>query len=399
MGEVWKACDLVRKVDVAVKFPVESEVPAQGELDRFRFEAQVSAHLGRVTPHIVTVHDLGSDDSLGPFLVMDYVRGRTLEEEMVARGPLEPERVRVVLAQIAEALSAAHEAGIVHRDLKPSNVLLATDPEGGLDVKLTDFGVAKAVRRELGVDYPMDTCFGLVLGTPAYLSPEQLQARRAGEGSDRWALAVLAYEALTGRKPFSGRSLAQLLSSVLTRPTVPLSKVRPGLPVALDAWFARALAKRAADRFHSLEPMVEAFQRALQPASALRAPGSLGPRAARWAAVARSALAAAGLLGALTALRPVPQEPGEVAAVPEAALERGAAGAARRGMGGAPIEPASRSASYAPGGPGAARPVCPALPSAAVSPARPPPPRARPGQAEVPATPEPRARGDKSAVF
>src|SRR5262249_40103556 len=143
-------------------------------LERFRFEAQISARLASCTRHVVAAHDAGEFVGL-PYLVMEYVPGRTLEAEIEEAGPIDPDRMATILDQAADALGAAHAIGIVHRDLKPSNLMLVKAPDGGTVVKVADFGVAKALTRDLPLDRPRETAVGQLIGTPAFMSPEQIR--------------------------------------------------------------------------------------------------------------------------------------------------------------------------------------------------------------------------------
>jgi serine/threonine-protein kinase len=259
MGEVWRARHVTLLTEVALKFPAINGRgrAARVAMERFRFEAQVAARLGQETAHVVAVHDAGTD-AAGPFLVMEYVRGRTLQEELDARGALSLGEVAQIVAQVAEALDAAHTRGVVHRDLKPSNLLLA-DRAGELHVKVADFGIAKALSTDLGADLPADTTGGMMLGSPPYMSPEQMGGARAAASGDLWALAVIAYEAITGDLPFSGRSFVDLFASLARGRFARPSERRPNVPAAVDEWFARALAKEPAKRFRDARAMAEAF--------------------------------------------------------------------------------------------------------------------------------------------
>jgi eukaryotic-like serine/threonine-protein kinase len=293
MAEVWLAMHEALKQEVAVKFVTAPEpygiVPEM--LERFRFEAQVSARLGTHTRHIVGVHDAGQHDTGRPggvpFLVMEYVRGPTLAHVLAVEGPVEPQRFAGLLDQIADALGAAHALGIVHRDLKPSNLMLADEPDGSTTVKLADFGIAKAMRKDIELDRPKETALGMRVGSPAYMSPEQVAGTdEIGIQSDLWALGVIAYEALTGRDCFQGHSQLQLFDAICTARFEPASSVRTALPRALDAWFTRALAATPAERFSSADEMAKSFRAA----TAMPA-----PRRARWLAV----LAASGAVAVL----------------------------------------------------------------------------------------------------
>ena len=204
MGDVWRARDGVLGRDVAVKVMRNMGRPGALEAtfaERFRDEARHSAALSH--PNIATVYDYGEDDGAA-YLVMELVEGEPLSQ-VIARGASSPARVRSVIGQAALALQAAHDGGVVHRDVKPANILLT--PEGR--VKLTDFGIARAGD---GASY---TRTGEVLGTPQYLSPEQALGHVATGASDIYALGIIAWEMLVGRKPFdAGSAVATALAQV-----------------------------------------------------------------------------------------------------------------------------------------------------------------------------------------
>ncbi|WP_437809488.1 protein kinase domain-containing protein [Sorangium sp. So ce1078] len=266
MGEVWLAHDGALRVDVALKLlAVQRESQAGTALERFRFEAQVAAQLAQKTDHVVAVRDVGNDPAVGPYLVMGYVRGRSLRQLMQERGPISPEELAPLLGQIGEALSVAHGLGIVHRDVKPTNVLLEEERNGEVRAKVADFGIAKWIRKELPADFPRRTADGVVLGTPAYLSPEHACDGDTSPHSDMWALAVVSYEALTGQLPFPGNTMSDVLASILARAQPPRSALYPEAPPALSAWFARAFALDPTERFPSIEAMVAAYKAAVGP--------------------------------------------------------------------------------------------------------------------------------------
>ncbi|WP_437592543.1 protein kinase domain-containing protein [Sorangium sp. So ce1000] len=380
MGEVWRAHDSVRRFDVALKFLV---LPRQNlaidAMERFRFEAQVAAQLGRKTDFIVTVHDAGEDPEAGPYLVMEYVRGRSLRQLIHERGPVPAADLAALLCQIGQALSVAHGLGIVHRDIKPSNILLREGRDGRLRAKVADFGIAKWIRQDLAADFPRQTADGVVLGTPGYLSPEHTCEGHADPQLDMWALAVVAHVALTGQQPFAGRTIADVLASILEGARPPLSSLCPGAPPALETWFARAFALDPAERFPSIEPMISAFVAAVGGSATPIAPAPAAP-----ARRTRLHLAAAGLvvtlglglllIAALPSQRP---EASELRAVNGEVLAsaRGARAAQ------ASTAPQASAASTAPAaGPvGASPPVqAPPEPAARPTAARPVEPAARP---------------------
>jgi len=251
MGEVFRAEHQVLGHAVAVKVLLPEMTRDQGAIDRFLREARIAAKLRH--PNVVRVEDYGLSSDGRPYLVMELLRGESLAR-LLARTPrLRPSVVLALVHQIADALDTAHAAGIVHRDLKPENIFLS-GPAEALTLKVLDFGVAKftdALAAGGGA-----TASNTLVGTPRYMSPEQARASRTLDGrSDLWALGILAYEMLTGRHPFEGEAIAELLVAILTHPIAPPSALRPALPVAIDGWCARALARNRADRFshgHSL---------------------------------------------------------------------------------------------------------------------------------------------------
>jgi serine/threonine protein kinase len=268
MAEVWLATHLTLKSQVAIKF-VSDAITGDHQsgpfaLERFRFEAQVSAQLATRTKHIVAVQDAGEEDGM-PYLVMEYIEGLTLRQEVELRGPMSAESFADVLDQIADALHAAHALGIVHRDLKPSNLMLIAQPDHSLFVKVADFGVAKATRASLlDLDRPRETVQGELVGSPAYMSPEQVRGLGGIDArSDLWSLGIAAYETLSGVPCFQGATLADLMVSIGSDEPRRISDLRPDLPRALDDWFARALAKEPEQRFDTVEQMAAAFRAAL----------------------------------------------------------------------------------------------------------------------------------------
>jgi serine/threonine-protein kinase len=218
MGEVWRARDtrLDRVVAVKVLRPELAGSPQFRDL--LRWEGR---HAGRVShPGVVQVHDYDDGSAGGvPYLVMEYVDGPSLAAVLRAEGTLSPRRVLALIAQAAAALACAHAAGIVHRDMKPGNVLV----DGG-QVKIADFGIAQAAGA-----VPV-TGTGLVMGTPAYLSPERVAGLPATPASDLYGLGMIAYECLAGRPPFQGSLLAVALAH-MDRPLPPLPGTVPA-PVA-----------------------------------------------------------------------------------------------------------------------------------------------------------------------
>ncbi len=216
---------------------------------RFRRECEALSALHHA--NIVPIRDRGEDGGRG-FLAMRLARGGTLGQRLAA-GPLPPDEALALLAGIADGLDAAHRAGLVHRDVTPSNILL--DPAGPW---LADFGIARRI------DTTTITAAGLLVGTAAYLAPEVIGGEPATPASDRYGLAAVAFQALAGRPPFEAEALAGVLYAQVNRAAPTLSSLRPGLPRALDAVMARALAKDPRERPRTAAELVEGLERALR---------------------------------------------------------------------------------------------------------------------------------------
>jgi eukaryotic-like serine/threonine-protein kinase len=235
---------------VAVK-RLHAESP-EDTAQRFRREARLGASLNH--PNVVSVFDIVSDDE-GVLIVMEYVDGETLRDA-IERGPLPPARAVEVLRGVAGALDHAHGEGIVHRDVKPANVLIGRDGR----IKLADLGIATAVE---GTRITMS---GTVLGTAAYMAPEQLEGHKPGPASDIYALAVLAWESLSGERAYEGRSPIEIAHRKATDPPPSLASVRPETPPAAVAVLERAMGPDPAARPRSATAFVDELEQALEPA-------------------------------------------------------------------------------------------------------------------------------------
>lgn len=262
MGEVWRARHEELNTDLAIKFAL-AEGDDERAIERFRFEAQVSAQLGQKTPHIVAVHDAGRHGGV-PFLAMEFVPGRSLEDMLQNDGSLDEDHVASILDDVASALDVAHAEGIWHRDIKPANIMVNVSEDGRVHAKVADFGVSKAVVNKLALENPGTTMEGTLVGTPAYMSPEQIEERGSviGAASDLWSLAVVAYESLTGTLAFNSLTVSQLLVSICSRAHFPPSLVAPRF-AKFDAFFERALAKEPSARFGSASELAAAFRTAM----------------------------------------------------------------------------------------------------------------------------------------
>jgi len=266
MGEVWAGRDLRLGRDVAVKLLSPHLASEPGVRGRFEVEARAAAGLNH--PNVVAVYDSGEHEGT-PFLVMELLPGRTLADELT-EGPLDPERARAVGAEVLAALAASHRAGVLHRDIKPGNVLLAADGTA----KVADFGIAKSTE---ALDL---TSTGTIVGTAAYLAPERLLGQPATAQADLYAVGVLLYEALSGRKPFEADTPMGLMRAVEASDPVPLAEARPGLDASLVATVERAMAKDPGLRFADADDMAAALRipPAAAGAGAMTVPNVVGPR-------------------------------------------------------------------------------------------------------------------------
>jgi hypothetical protein len=265
MGEVWLAEHVSLRSKVALKLVETAGRPNAAELcARFQHEAQAAARIE--SPFVVRVLDHGVDGTLA-FLAMEVLRGESLDQRLLAQGKLSPEAVTLIVAQMALAIDAAHRMGVVHRDLKPANVLLVratlgAEPGAPCEMaKVVDFGIAKTLGDDR--DAALQTQAGVVLGTPVYMSPEQVTGDELDRRSDLWQLGVITYECLVGALPFQGTALGEIFMRICGAPLPVPSARAPSLPAAFDAWFARACARDRGERFQDSIELAQALAEAL----------------------------------------------------------------------------------------------------------------------------------------
>jgi serine/threonine-protein kinase len=251
MGEIFCAVDESLGRPVAIKVLSSRFAEDQAVRRRFTREALAAARLSG-EPNTVTIFDVGEWHER-PFIVMEYLSGGTLDDRIADGGPQPVDRALRWLEQTAEALDNAHRHGVVHRDVKPGNLLLDRED----NVHVADFGIASAA----GMDSL--TATGTILGTAGYLSPEQAHGRRATSASDLYGLGVVAFELLTGDRPFRRESLTAEAAAHANEPVPSASARRPGLPREVDLVFQKALAKRPEHRYTSGRELVDALRDAL----------------------------------------------------------------------------------------------------------------------------------------
>jgi serine/threonine-protein kinase len=255
MGEVYRTEDSVLDRVVAVKVLADPYAHDESTRRRFTREALAAARLSN-DPSTVTIFDVGEHEGR-PYIVMEYLPGGSLADRVTAQGAQAPGQVLAWLGEAAAALDAAHGHGVVHRDVKPANLLLDEEAR----VHVADFGVASAA----GLD--SFTAAGTVLGTAGYLAPEQARGERAGPASDLYALAVVAFELLTGRRPFERDSATAEAAAHVSAPVPSVAAYEADLPRELDEVFSRALAKDPQHRYGSCADFVVALREALDAAA------------------------------------------------------------------------------------------------------------------------------------
>ena len=250
MGVVYKARDPVLDRIVAVKTLGAGLSPIEAESFRTRF-AREAKSAGRLNhPNIVTIHDMGERDDGGAYIAMEFLEGRTLRDIVDSGVVLKPSSVADIAIQVAEGLAFAHRNGVIHCDIKPANVMVL---ESGV-VKIMDFGIAR-------LPTGSRTFAGNVLGSPRYISPEQIVGRPIDARSDLFALGAVIYELLVGVPPFAGQAIDEILYQVINEKPPPPSQRNPELPAAFDAIVERAMAKHPDDRYATADEMAAALRK------------------------------------------------------------------------------------------------------------------------------------------
>jgi TonB family protein len=284
MGIVYRGFDPLIRRDVAIKtirlFDAGPDERRQLQ-ERLEREAQSAGRLSH--PNVVTIYQIGYDslESGQPlaYIVMEYVPGHTLGDRLRTGPPLDRPAMLNILAQTAEALDYAHSQGVIHRDVKPPNLLLGHDGR----VKVVDFGIAKITSHTM-------TQTGTMMGSPYYMAPEQVRADSLDGRADQFSLAVVAYELLSGQRPFNADTMSALVYQIAHQETPTASLLRAGLPPNAVQVIRRAMSKQPAERYRSCREMVAALQEALKPAAPAPAPRPAVPVAAAAGVAAGAAL-------------------------------------------------------------------------------------------------------------
>jgi serine/threonine protein kinase len=283
MGVVVSAWHLGLEQRVAIKLLLSHMRQSDSSaLERFQREARAAARIQ--SEHVCRVLDTGHLEDGTPFLVMEYLEGADLSDELVRRGRFEPgEAVRYV-REACVALTSAHQAGVIHRDLKPANLFLVQRTDGVRMIKVLDFGVSKSTSSSGAPNLTLTKTSSMV-GSPIYMSPEQLNSSKDVDArTDIWALGVILYELIAGRTPFYGESIAQLVNAVLNTEPEPLASLNIDLPAGLEQVMRKALSKSRDQRYGSARELYNA----LGPFAGERSGASSGSQSQRPIAATRS---------------------------------------------------------------------------------------------------------------
>jgi serine/threonine protein kinase len=280
MGTVYKALHLAFGELRALKVIAPELLHDQLFVERFKHEAVITRKLQH--PNAVRVDDIDEAEDGRPFIVMEFIQGKSLKKLIQEEGPLPVSRVCSIIKQVASALDAAHRLGMAHRDIKPDNIALTENPEGEL-VKVLDFGIAKVKEARLGAASGMTlTGTGVVIGTPQYMSPEQAKGKRGDEldgRSDLYSLGVVMYEMLTAALPFKADSTMEMLMAHIEQPPQPIRALRPELDESIASLTMRLLEKDPARRPANANALIEELEAAEKGIAPLGATRVVQPKA------------------------------------------------------------------------------------------------------------------------
>jgi serine/threonine protein kinase len=257
MGIVVAAMHLQLEERVAIKFLLPELAHDPALVTRFLREGRSAIKIR--SEHVVRVLDVGTLPGGTPYMVMEYLEGKNFEELLEDQGRVPVELAIDHLLQATEALAEAHALGMIHRDLKPANLFLAHRADGSPCVKILDFGITKVIDGKGAVDFEA-TSSSIVMGSPRYMSPEQMRSAPAIDArADIWGLGVILHELIAGESPFDGATMPDLLAAILQDPPTPLRRLRPEVPPAVEAAVAKCLEKDPADRFADVAELTQAL--------------------------------------------------------------------------------------------------------------------------------------------
>lgn len=263
MGKVYLAHDTILKKSVAIKvLNTESLENDPSKLQRFQREAKAAGRMRHES--LVTVMDFGLTPSGQPYLVMDYVDGPTLKQVIDSEGPFSADAALDILAKLASAIAHAHTNGVVHRDLKTSNIVLTDAGKESRQPVVVDFGIALMMEDDAERSLQSSlTRTNAIIGSPLYMSPEQVRGERANERSDIYSLGCIFYECLTGHPPYQGETLMETMNMHVKEPVprIELNEDQAGLATRLNSFLDRTMAKDPIDRFATMEEVVVSFER------------------------------------------------------------------------------------------------------------------------------------------
>ncbi|MFT3774360.1 MAG: serine/threonine-protein kinase [Minicystis sp.] len=280
MGSVWAARNELTDRDFAIKFLHAKLSDNKEALNRFFLEARACGQIKH--PAVVDVYDMGQAEDGSPYLVMELLEGEGFDQRLSRAGVFRPAEAAAWIAFVARGLEEAHVRGLVHRDLKPGNIFFALDDRGDVIPKVLDFGVSKATGNNN--DF-VKTSTGAVLGSPAYMSPEQARGDvDIDSRSDVWSLGVILYEALTGKVPFDAPNYNALMVAIITKPHRPVSEETPGVPSEMSQIIDLALAKDRTHRISTARELADRLEAAAAkmsdaplPMYGMRVPTMVGP--------------------------------------------------------------------------------------------------------------------------
>ncbi len=256
---VYKAKHLLMNKMVAIKMLLPESAANAGLIERFRREAQAASSLSH--PNIISIFDLGISPDKTPFMVMDYLEGKSLEQRIESGQPVSFEEFLQIMTQVCLALEVAHEANIIHRDIKPSNIMLVKTKTQTDFVKVVDFGLAKIM--DDGTDSHKLTKSGEVFGTLMYMSPEQCLGHPLDHRTDIYSMGCLMYETITGSPVHRGASAFELMSKHVHLPPTSIAEVAPHVqcPPELEPIILKALAKNREERYQTITELLHALTR------------------------------------------------------------------------------------------------------------------------------------------